>query len=438
MISERNKQDYQDQNGKYTVRKFLEWHKDLIDPEPPALNLPFDHDIDIEWVLSYLGSQDGMSAYIKTPLEIVEFNYSNLNHLINENNKERVLELPRIVETLKNPNLIIETDEGSKKNNYIKGFSSGDIRNAQFVAVKILDDMSFYVTTFRLADSKFRQKLESGKIVYDLSDQFTSTTESKEVQEQVFELQDFVIGNIEESTLAWLMSTDAAFKEVKQALQDQGYEVKQVFPDQKVNSKYLYATINNVQVQMLRADLYSKSVPALVQQVLSKYENKEESNMIEIDPDVLKIVNEASNEVNFFNSFTELKPGQYLVRRQTYTTHYDPTRDFDYVMYETQPEFPKESHWGREGYFDVKLMEEPVVAYIKGRYDNPLQVANCTKLCTYYDSVGDDDEGGTWYKEFYYEILRIDSVEPVNYETAEHTPEEAYAILGLEYPYKSL
>ena len=157
-------------NNKSPIRTFLELHKDLIEESPKD----YKGDRDIEEVLFYLGSTDGVKAKIQTPIEQIIFNENNLNHLLFQNNSERLLDLNKIIETLKNPNLIIETNENHIKHNYIKAFSNQNIANCQLVVIKIADDGNFYVTSFRLKDFKFINKLLTGEIIYDLLDEITN------------------------------------------------------------------------------------------------------------------------------------------------------------------------------------------------------------------------------------------------------------------------
>lgn len=157
-------------NNKSPIRTFLELHKDLIEESPKE----YKGDRDIEEVLFYLGSTDGIKAKIQTPIEQIIFNENNLNHLLFQNNSERLLDLNKIIETLKNPNLIIETNENHIKHNYIKAFSNQNIANCQLVVIKIADDGNFYVTSFRLKDFKFINKLLTGEIIYDLLDEITN------------------------------------------------------------------------------------------------------------------------------------------------------------------------------------------------------------------------------------------------------------------------
>lgn len=157
-------------NNKSPIRTFLELHKDLIEESPKD----YKGDRDIEEVLFYLGSTDGVKAKIQTPIEQIIFNENNLNHLLFQNNSERLLDLNKIIETLKNPNLIIETNENHIKHNYIKAFSNQNIANCQLVVIKIADDRNFYVTSFRLKDFKFINKLLTGEIIYDLLDEITN------------------------------------------------------------------------------------------------------------------------------------------------------------------------------------------------------------------------------------------------------------------------
>lgn len=174
-LQERDKSEYLDTVANESVlRKFSKLHKNLITPLPKS----YDGDRDLEAILYYLGSKDGISARVKTPVETVIFNSKNLNHLLDDNEPERLQDLPKIKQTLQNPNLIIETQEGKTKHNYIKAFGNIDLMKAQLVVVKVLDDGTFYVTTFRLKNRKFLDKLKDGQIIYDLSDTYANMDET--------------------------------------------------------------------------------------------------------------------------------------------------------------------------------------------------------------------------------------------------------------------
>ena len=174
-LQERDKSEYlNNSDNQSALRKFSILHQNLIAPLPK----PYDGDRDIEAILYYLGSTDGLVARIKTPIETVIFNSRNLNHLIDDNEPERLQDLSKIKETLKNPNLIIKTNEPKTKHNYIKAFGNQDLMKAQLVVVKVLEDGTFYVTTFRLKNRKFLDKLKEGQIIYDLSDTYANIDES--------------------------------------------------------------------------------------------------------------------------------------------------------------------------------------------------------------------------------------------------------------------
>lgn len=175
-LEERDKTEYLTTSDKESaLRKFSKLHANLIEPLPN----PYDGDSDIEAVLYYLGSLDGLVAKVKTPIETVIFNEKNLKHLINDNEPQRLRDLSKIKPTLTNPNLVIETiEDGTKKNNYIKAFGNEDLMKAQLVVVKVSPDGTFYVTTFRLKNRKFLDKLKDGQIVYDLSDTYANKDES--------------------------------------------------------------------------------------------------------------------------------------------------------------------------------------------------------------------------------------------------------------------
>ena len=175
-LQERDKSDYLTKdNNESELRKFSKLHADLIEPMPE----PYDGDKDLEAVLYYLGSLDGLVARVKTPVETVIFNNKNLKHLLDDNEPQRLKDLSKIKPTLKNPNLIIETIEnGTRKNNYIKAFGNINLMKAQLVVVKVAEDGTFYVTTFRLKNRKFLDKLKDGQIIYDLSDTYANKNES--------------------------------------------------------------------------------------------------------------------------------------------------------------------------------------------------------------------------------------------------------------------
>ena len=176
LLQEKDKSYYLNStDGESELRRFSKLHADLIEPLPDL----YDGERDIESVLYYLGSLDGLVARIKTPVETVIFNEKNLKHLLIDNEPQRLKDLSKIKPTLKNPNLIIETiEDGIKKNNYIKAFGNVDIMKAQLVVVKVAKDGTFYVTTFRLKNRKFINKLKDGQIVYDLSDTYAKKDES--------------------------------------------------------------------------------------------------------------------------------------------------------------------------------------------------------------------------------------------------------------------
>lgn len=174
-LLERSKADYMGNDNKESyLRNFFNLHQDLIDPSPK----PYSGDRDLESILYFLGSKDGLQAKVKTPIETIIFNERNLNHLLYDNEMERLNDLAKIKQTLIHPNLIIETQEGKTKHNYIKAFQEDSINKAQLVVVKVAEDGTFYVTTFRLKDRKFRDKLKEGQIIYDLSDTYASKHES--------------------------------------------------------------------------------------------------------------------------------------------------------------------------------------------------------------------------------------------------------------------
>ena len=144
------KNEYINSNKK-PIENFYDLHRNLAEPIPEE----YTGNATFNAVLKYLGSEDGRSAVIETPVEKVIFNRNNLNHIIIDH-PERLSDLNKMVRTLQAPNLIIKEVKDEKDYNYyIKNFRESDKNKAQFEVVKIAPDGSFFSTSYPLRSNKF-------------------------------------------------------------------------------------------------------------------------------------------------------------------------------------------------------------------------------------------------------------------------------------------
>jgi len=164
---ERIKKKYQNE-GSSTLNNFYNVHKNHSEQAPEE----YKGKKTIKGVLEYLGSINNKTAEIKTPIETVVVNRERANHLLNENEGERSDFINRFVRTLQKPNLIIEAPrDGKLYNYYIKLFKENDGENKGHIQiVKKAQDGSFYSTNHHLKNSLFKQLINNGQIIYDLSD----------------------------------------------------------------------------------------------------------------------------------------------------------------------------------------------------------------------------------------------------------------------------
>ena len=126
-------------------------------------------------VLTYLGSTDGKTAVVKTPIEDVIFDKSNIRHLVYDNNPERLQDVNKVKRTLENPNLVIQAERGGKTYNYyVKSYKGNDKVSAHLQVVKKCDDGSFYTTNYPARNNKITDLLKNGRTVYS-SSSFDST-----------------------------------------------------------------------------------------------------------------------------------------------------------------------------------------------------------------------------------------------------------------------
>jgi len=125
-------------------------------------------------VLAHLGSTDNNSAKIKTPLSEIIFNRNNLHHLIIDH-PERLPDLNKMIKTLQAPNLIVSgSRDGKNYNYYIKNFKEKNENKGQFEVVKIAPDGDFYTSSYTLSSNKFKQIINEGQIIFDLTSDSTA------------------------------------------------------------------------------------------------------------------------------------------------------------------------------------------------------------------------------------------------------------------------
>ena len=121
-------------------------------------------------VLTYLGSTDGKTAVVKTPIEDVIFDKSNVAHLLYDNNSERLKDLNKVKKTLETPNIVINSQRsGHNYNYYIKSYKGDNKVSAHLQVVKKCDDGNFYVTNYPVRSNKIDDLLKTGRTVYSSS-----------------------------------------------------------------------------------------------------------------------------------------------------------------------------------------------------------------------------------------------------------------------------
>ena len=156
--------------GKSPIENFYDIHRNYAELAPEE----YKGKSTFNAVLAHLGSTDNNSAKIKTPISEIIFNRNNLNHLIIEH-PERLSDLNKMIRTLEAPNLIVSgTREGKNYNYYIKNFKESDKNKGQFEVVKIAPDGDFYSTSYTLNSNKFKQIINVGQIIFDLTSDSTA------------------------------------------------------------------------------------------------------------------------------------------------------------------------------------------------------------------------------------------------------------------------
>ena len=142
------------------LEKYAE-ENELIVPFPEKYKGKTEEDI-----YKDIGFLDGDTTTIKSPIEDVTITKGDVRHLVNENNPERKTFLFSGIETIKNPNIIVQEEKGGKFfNKYFKVFSSGD-KNKPFVQiVRKAPDGNFYTTMMRVRLKQVAKKIK-GQVIY--------------------------------------------------------------------------------------------------------------------------------------------------------------------------------------------------------------------------------------------------------------------------------
>ena len=75
-----------------------------------------------------------------------------------------------MVRTLQAPNLIISGKRNEKDYNYyIKNFKENNENKGQFEVIRVAPDGNFYSTSYTLNSNKFKQIINEGQIIFDLT-----------------------------------------------------------------------------------------------------------------------------------------------------------------------------------------------------------------------------------------------------------------------------
>ncbi len=173
-------------SNKKPIENFYDLHQNLTEPMPEN----YTGEGTFSAILTYLGSNDGRSAAITTPVEKVIFNRNNLRHIIIDH-PERLPDLNKMVRTLQAPNLIIrDTKDKKDYNYYIKNFSETSKNKAQFEVVKISPDGSFFSTSYPLNSNKFTNIINGGQIIFDLTHDSTAIQKNVSVNNIITDIQE--------------------------------------------------------------------------------------------------------------------------------------------------------------------------------------------------------------------------------------------------------
>lgn len=109
-------------------------------------------------------------ADIKTPVETVHVEESNLEHLFNDNEPQRKLSINKALSTMKNPNIVVNADrKGKNYNYYVKLFEKDNKTKNHMQIVKVTEDGSFYTTNYPSNKKRIADMIKEGRVVYDAS-----------------------------------------------------------------------------------------------------------------------------------------------------------------------------------------------------------------------------------------------------------------------------
>jgi len=142
------------------INNFYNLDNPKLEETPPL----YDGERTVESVINFIGN----NGILKAPKRNVIFNDSNIPHLLEDNNPERLYELGRIKRTFEEPALIIKGQRHNKDfNYYVKPFlRDGKIRGHLGIA-RDKDIGNFYKTSFSLRKPKLSDLLNSGQVIYN-------------------------------------------------------------------------------------------------------------------------------------------------------------------------------------------------------------------------------------------------------------------------------
>lgn len=155
-------------NTEYLISKFFDRNNPYLEDAPPN----YEEGANFKDIINYLGSKDGESANLETPIEQIIFNNRNVPHFYNDNEIERLKFLSRLKRTFEDPYYIVkEQRDGKDYNGYYKPFRDNERVDGYFGIAKNVEDGTFYSTGRPIRAKNLREKLNEGQTIYNrLSD----------------------------------------------------------------------------------------------------------------------------------------------------------------------------------------------------------------------------------------------------------------------------
>lgn len=173
----------------------------------------------------------GDRAIVKTPIEEINIVEQNMEHLFDENERERRGFLLYAIKTMQNPNLIVES---GKKRVYIKLFNTGTETKPHWQIVKAANDGTFYVTNYRPTRNQVEKEIKYGQVVYNLanvqnkgvplSDNFIITQSDSDVNTQPSQNNIYYQGQISDNGQGVELTINS--QEEMQGLSDEEFKNK--------------------------------------------------------------------------------------------------------------------------------------------------------------------------------------------------------------------